>query len=333
MIVFREFDPARDGYEAIVAIYNANWPDERQFTADLWRQEDDEWPEGSLQQRFIAELDGRIIGSASCFEKFWAHQPGTVHLEFDVDPACQDMIKNPDCAVLLLDHLVEHLRRRSPPTRIIATDTREDRPRRIALLQSRGFRAVRRSPRSSLDVTSFDLNAYDGLLERLAAKNVVINTLADLQKRDLLWKKKLHALRWAIVQDIPSVEPPTKPTMAEFETVILGDPSLDEAAWFIAVDESADEDLAPPRYIGMSNLWLNDPERKRLDTGLTGVLPAYRRWGIATALKLSTIEFARRQGALTIDTSNEERNPMFDLNLKLGFQPKAAWVSYRCELP
>lgn len=69
-------------------------------------------------------------------------------------------------------------------------------------------------------------------------------------------------------------------------------------------------------------MWLNDAERRRLDIELAGVLPAYRQQGIATALKLSTIEFARRQGALKIDTGNEERYPMFDLSLKLGFQPK-----------
>ena len=33
--------------------------------------------------------------------------------------------------------------------------------------------------------------------------------------------------------------------------------------------------------------------------------------------------------AETIVTSHEENNPMYTLNLKLGFEPKPAWISYQ----
>ena len=155
--------------------------------------------------------------------------------------------------------------------------------------------------------------------------------LSAMMGRDSEWKQKLVELRWAVIQDVPSIEPPTRPTMAEFQTMILDDPALNEDAWFIAVDESNVAGPGPGSYIGMSNFWLNDPAHKRLDTGLTGVLRAYRRRGIATALKGRSIEFAQQLGAQTIETSNEENNPIADLNLMLGFRPKAAWISYRKE--
>jgi hypothetical protein len=59
----------------------------------------------------------------------------------------------------------------------------------------------------------------------------------------------------------------------------------------------------------------------------------YRRRRIATALKLRTIDYAQRRGARTIETSNEEHNPMYQLNLRLGFRPRPAWVSYRARCP
>ena len=48
----------------------------------------------------------------------------------------------------------------------------------------------------------------------------------------------------------------------------------------------------------------------------------------ATALKLETIRAAREAGVRLIQTDNEENNPMFDLNLKLGFQPQPGYLFF-----
>ena len=66
--------------------------------------------------------------------------------------------------------------------------------------------------------------------------------------------------------------------------------------------------------------------------GLTGVLRSHRRRGIATAVKLPTIDFARSVGARYISTDNEENNPMYQLNLKLGFRPMPAWLDFEKHL-
>ena len=34
-------------------------------------------------------------------------------------------------------------------------------------------------------------------------------------------------------------------------------------------------------------------------------------------------------GATIVETDNEENNPMFDLNMRLGFRPVPAWTEYR----
>ncbi len=62
------------------------------------------------------------------------------------------------------------------------------------------------------------------------------------------------------------------------------------------------------------------------------MLRPYRRRGIATALKLRTIDYAQQHGARSITTGNEENNPMYQINLALGFQPKPAWISYRKQI-
>jgi hypothetical protein len=43
-------------------------------------------------------------------------------------------------------------------------------------------------------------------------------------------------------------------------------------------------------------------------------------------------EFAKAQGARSIQTDNEEKNPMYDLNVRLGFKPIPAWLIFAKEL-
>ena len=76
----------------------------------------------------------------------------------------------------------------------------------------------------------------------------------------------------------------------------------------------------------------NDADTEKIDTGLTGVIRSHRRRGIAMALKVQALEFARQRGFQTVMTDNEEKNPMYQLNLKLGFKPKPAWIDFEKQL-
>ena len=69
----------------------------------------------------------------------------------------------------------------------------------------------------------------------------------------------------------------------------------------------------------MSQLWPSKVNPKSAQTGLTGVRRAFRRQGIATKTKQHSIAWAKAQGIEKIYTDNEENNPMYQLNLQLGF--------------
>jgi mycothiol synthase len=323
MNTVRLFNPTDAEYAAIVAVHDAAWPDERHFTPERWRSGDEEWPTEHLHQRFVVTSGDTIVAEGACFESYWQHQPGTVHFDFSVHPdyATQEL------DALLYDAIVAFVSQQRPATNTLATEMREDRTAQVEFLLARGFVAVMRAPKSALDVAAFDPKPYGQLEPRLAADGIAIITLAEFQQRAPDWQERLYELRWLLIQDVPSVEPPTKPNLAEFEQQVLDDPALDPEAWFLAVDTREAGETGP--LVGMSNLWINEPSFARLDAGLTGTLRDYRRRGIATALKLRTIQYAQERGAKTIETSNEEGNPMFQLNLQLGFKPKPAWVSYR----
>jgi mycothiol synthase len=317
----RLFQPSEAEYAAIVAVHDTAWPDERHFPPEQWAQNDAEWTAEHLLQRFVLTRGGAIIGEGSCYEPHWHHQPGTVHLSWSIHPDYAGR----GVGALLFDDMLAFVHQHRPATDTLATEMREDRAAEVAFLQARGFAPVMRTEASALDVAAFDPTPYQHLEASLAGEGIRTETLAALQRRAADWREQLYELRWQIMQDVPSVEPQVKPTFEQFAQQVLDDPALDPEAWFLAVDTRAEGEP----LVGMSNLWVNDLSAQRLDTGLTGTVRPYRRRGIATALKVRTIIYAQQRGARTVETSNEEHNPMYQLNLRLGFRPRPAWVSYR----
>jgi GNAT superfamily N-acetyltransferase len=69
-----------------------------------------------------------------------------------------------------------------------------------------------------------------------------------------------------------------------------------------------------------------------MHTGLTAVSRSHRRRGLATALKVRTITHAQAQGCRRIITDNEENNPMYQLNLQLGFRPLLNFMDFEKEI-
>lgn len=65
-------------------------------------------------------------------------------------------------------------------------------------------------------------------------------------------------------------------------------------------------------------------------SNLTAVKRAYRRQGIALALKLRAIVYAQEHGKPYIKTWNDSPNEgMIALNERLGFVRQIGWLTYR----
>jgi GNAT superfamily N-acetyltransferase len=172
---------------------------------------------------------------------------------------------------------------------------------------------------SLLDLTTFDPTPFAGIEEKVQAAGIEIKTLAELQQTDPDWLQKHYDLTRTVVQDVPSLDPPAQESFEQFQKV-FDSPNLLPDCWFVALHDG--------HYVGESKLFRELANPEKMITGLTGVVREHRRKGIAMALKLRAIDYALHHGATKIQTDNEENNPMYQINLRLGFQPAPAWVDF-----
>lgn len=312
-------------YETIIAIYNQALPDNA-ATAAEWQHYDREWSSKYLFQRFIVEYDGGFIAEGAIFEPFWMHVPGKYVYAYTTLPAYEALTVDGESVhdaiyAFVLDYLAPH-----KPQSLFGF-AREDKLTMVNWLLANGFQPKMRYPVSRLDVQNFDPSPFEAVRAQVAASGIDLMTLTELQAQDPAWKTKTHALYNEIEMDIPAPDPPTPEPMEEFEKTFKS-PNFIADGWLIAVDKTQTDDDAVGPYVGITMLGIKLATPEKMGTWITGVTRSYRRRGIALALKVASIEFARRQGVKFIETDNEENNPMYQINMKLGFEPLPAWADY-----
>lgn len=313
----RPFAYTDEAYRTFVAIQNAIDPENPQAVAD-WKYWDEIREPRYLFRRYVAEQHGRVVAIGSFGHTSWSYQPDKYFVRLLVHPGFQRRGIGSAFYSFLNGRLA-----RLHPAKLVA-GTRENRPRAIRFLEERGFRQVMREEVSRLESAGFDASRYAEKLERVRAGGIQIKTLAELMVEDPGWKEKTYNLEWECLQDVPSTDGFTRRSLETFEKQELENPCLLPDAWFIAVDGE--------QYVGLSVLWRNLATDRLLETGLTGVVRSHRRRGVATAMKVRAIQYAQARGNAAINTDNEENNPMFQLNLDLGFKPQPAFLDYQKEI-
>jgi len=193
------------------------------------------------------------------------------------------------------------------------------------------FKLVQTNREYSCDIRKIDIKKYQPLIKKLESEGIKFydskKEMKDYPDKFPDFYKKLEKLEWTYAQDFPIPDgiKHTRRPFKEFMKYVLDYYENSYGMEIIAVLDG--------EYIGSTNLY-NYPrtEPHKAWTGGLGVLKDFRRRSIATAIKIKAIERLLLKGVTEVRTDNEENNPMYKINVALGFEPVPFSLEYMKEI-
>ncbi|MGK0619680.1 GNAT family N-acetyltransferase [Meiothermus cerbereus] len=299
-------------YPAVVEVLKAAWPDEAHSEAGL-REHDDHAPQ-IRWGRFVAEVEGQVVGVGDYTQFEGMYHPQKFGVWVTVKPT----FRSQGIGKALYRQVLSALEPHHPIS--ILSSTREDQPHALAWLGKLGFVEKMRYWESRLDVQRFDFAPWAGRMEAVEAAGFALKSLQELEA-DKEHRQKLYDLWLEARLDVPRPEEISEVSFEDYCKWVFESRYYLPEGHFVAIDKTTGQ------YVALSTLWKTDGDY--LQTGLTGTRRAYRRKGLALALKLKGIRFAKAYGAKEIRTGNETGNrAMLSINEALGFVKQPAWIDY-----
>ncbi len=307
--------PLSEGDWPAVAALNSSLEPTDPEGHDLWLRGRKDYKEGRfIRRHYVAEHSetGQLLGYGSVEQS--AYLP-RYRLFMSVAP---ERLAG-GVGDLLLERLEGDLAEVDAIT--VSASEHASRAELIDFLAARGFTETGRVLDMRLSLEEVNPSPHAPAEERVAALGISVTTLADERGRDPACVEKLHSFLNALREDDPTRPRFAPPAYDPREARIwFGRPYVIDEAFFIA--KRGDE------YVGVTGLNPLDAAPGGIGQGLTGVRREHRRRGIATALRLRAVEYARGQGYRTVRALNRTaHNPLIALDEKLGFRRRAEYVT------
>lgn len=265
-----------------------------------------------------ADGPGDAVGFGRLMHMWWNFHPRRFNMRIDVDPDWQGQ----GVGSALFERLMSELITWDPE--LVRGEVRGDAPAAQRFVEKRGFRELRRRWESVLEVAEAREDAVAASVARAQSSGIEVVRYADeiarRPREDVL--QELYAVEARLSMDEPGMDRSGEVmSFQAFYNHEIGTPKALPDGHFLAKDGD--------RIVGLSRVLRDPVDQSMLQQGLTGVDPDYRGRGIAQALKVRTIEYARAHGYARIRTSNDSSNePMLHINMALGFKRETPVIVY-----
>ncbi len=321
-----EFDYSDASYTDCVEVNNLQfelYPD----TIDDWKRWDQHRDPKRYYKRFVmrdAQSD-KLIAVGSVGNVHWGFHPRKYAIDIMVHPTYEGN----GIGKMLYRALQDDVRATSPIS--FEAHTASHKPRGIRFLKDRSYELKTREYASRLELDTFDPTLFQSYLDGIRASELAIINHDELRRRfpdD--WTRRLYDADVEMSQDIPYHETPTPDPFDVWEKRHLNHQNRVPETYLLAMD--GDE------IAGVTILFKSGATAETLFTGLTAVKRPYRRRGLAMALKVANLSYAKENfrtkagKAPAVMTENEENNPMYTINERLGFVRQPDWLVYKLVL-
>lgn len=315
-VPIREFRP--EDYPSYLELLNLVEP-EYPSTLEEVRHEDGLFDRSKyFFLRVVATRPGgdEVLGAAELQHNPWTFHPDRYWTWVGVQPDARGR----GIGTRLWERIIAEAHKRGGTA--LRASVREDYADAIAFAERRGFKERERTWESRLDLATYDPAKFQ---DRTAIPpGIAITTLARELPRDPEAMRRLYDLNNDLSPDVPRSDPATPPTFEMFREMVTG-PGYAPEACFLAKDGD--------RWIGMSNIFTSEGDPKILYTGFTATRREYRGKGIAWAMKVRAVAWAKAGGYRELRTWNSTLNaPMLSINVRLGFVKQPVWIAFGADL-
>ncbi|MCB0109676.1 MAG: GNAT family N-acetyltransferase, partial [Caldilineaceae bacterium] len=194
----------------------------------------------------------------------------------------------------------------------LVSEVGEDQAAGLRFAQRQGFVHHKHTFQSKLDLHQFDDRAFRAIVDSVQAQGIRLYSMADVPDTPVTRQQLYEINRQTTLQD-PGADGPF-PAFEQFEKDVFAAPWYRPEGQWLAADGDRIIGMCAVGYFQESNSMYNM---------MTGVDEAYRGRGIAQALKVLAIRWAKAYGADYIRTNNNSENaPMLAINRKLGYVPQ-----------
>jgi mycothiol synthase len=303
----------REDWDLAAHLHNLYLPEEPYLGEDMMESAT-EHPPDIFVRRYILRVDGEPSAYLRFFETYWMTDKGG---------ACQ-FIEAPSAEVYgwALDRVEAECREAGMEK--LMTWFLDDRHAIIEHLLERGYERGQVNPATTTDLQEFDITPFQSGIERVKADGYEIIDLPEFARRfPEDWDRRYYDWEMAIMPDVPM---PGEFQAVPFDSYAknLRSGRISREGYWIALK---DDVVAAATQVNR-----NRADPNLANTGLTGVIRAHRRRGLATALKATAMDWGRRAGIQRLHTDNEENNPMLQLNYALSFRQFVSIVGFSKKL-